>query len=199
MSRDQLSPRTKPRQPIADRLRRPAELLSDLSITHAGGGQQHRRADHLHRVTAPQQAHVRQQHVRHPACRLSTAPPPRPQPPYSLQGPNRPPPSASPTAQNPPPAPRAHQPARGDIRLQASAIVCNDEQDRPSFRGIKGPLATTRQGPSEGAQRQHDDHHHVVGYPADQDPSPPSTSLTAPAVTTQRVAQQLVRSSSSGR
>ena len=35
-------------------------------------------------------------------------------------------------------------------RLQTRAIVCDDKQDRPSFRGIKGPLATTRQGLSEG-------------------------------------------------
>jgi hypothetical protein len=177
MSRDQLSPRTEPRQPIPDRLGRPVQLLSDPAITRAGRGQQHRRADHLDRVTAPKQTHVRQQHVRRPARRLPAAPPTWPQPPHPIQTPHRPPPSASPPAQNPQPAPRAHQPARGDIRLQARAIVCDDEQDRPSFRGINGPPRHTRQGPSEGAQRQHDDHHHVVGHPARPGP-----------ITTQRVA-----------
>jgi hypothetical protein len=189
MNLDQLSPRTEPRQPIPDRLRRPAELLSDPPITRAGRCQQHRRADHLYRVTAPQQAHVRQQHMRRATRRLLAAPAPGPQPPHPIQGPQRPSPSAPPPAQNPKPAPRAHKPARGDIRLQARAIVCDDEQDRPSFRGIKGPLAKTGQGPTRGPNDNMTITIMSSATPPDQDPSPPSVSLTAPAVTTQRVAQ----------
>jgi hypothetical protein len=35
--------------------------------------------------------------------------------------------------------------------------------------------------PARGAQRRHDDRHHVVGHPARREPSPPSVSLTAPS------------------
>ncbi len=190
MNRDQLGSSPEPRQPIPDRFRRPPEPLRDPSVPHPGCCQPHRRADHLHRVTAPQQTHVGQEHMRRPAPRLPAAPAPWPQPPHPLQGPHRPPPRASPPAQNPPPAPRAHQPARGDIRLQARAIVCDDEQDRPSFRGIKGPLAKTRQGPTRGPNDNMTITIMSSATPPDQNPSSPSVSLTTPAVTTQRVAQQ---------
>jgi hypothetical protein len=130
--------------------------------------------------------------MRRRARALPTASPPRPQPPHPVPGPQRTPTRAPPTTQNTAPAPRAHQPARNEVRLQTSTIVCDDEQDRPSFRGIKGPPRHASPKTDEGAQRQHDDHHHVVGHPARQEPSPASVSLTAPAVTTQRVAQQRV-------
>ena len=111
---------------------------------------QHRRADHLDRVTTPQQAHIRQQHMRRRARRSRQ----RPRRGRSHRTPskvrNRPPPSAPPPAQNPPPAPRAHQPARSDIRLQARAIVCDDEQDRPSFGESTGPLATPAKDSTRG-------------------------------------------------
>jgi hypothetical protein len=149
MRRNQPGASTEPCKPVPNGLRRSPETLSDPSIPRAARGQ-HRRAHHLDRVTTPQQTHIRQQHMRCGACPLPTTPPPGPQPPKTVPGPQRAPTRAPPATQNPEPAPRAHQPARGEIRLQASTILCDDEQDRPSFRRITGPLATPRQRPTRG-------------------------------------------------
>jgi hypothetical protein len=61
----------------------------------------------------------------------------------------------------------------------------------PCFRGIKGLSPRPAKDPARGPNDNMTITIMSSATPPDQDPSPPSVSLMAPAVTTQRVAQQM--------
>ena len=76
--------------------------------------------------------------------------------------------------------------SRSDRAGDQGGIV--NARTRPRRRGRGAGSRSSRRG----AQRRHDDRHHVVGHHARPEPSPSSVSLTAPAVATQHVARHML-------
>ena len=99
-----------------------------------------RRADHLHHVPPPRQAHVRQQHMRRPARPLATTTATRPQPPHPLPGPDHPQPRAAPASQHARPQ-RGHN-NRPAARSASTTARSSETMSTTPSNGVTGPLAT---------------------------------------------------------
>lgn len=88
------------------------------------------------------------------------------------------------------PAKQRGQTNRPAARSASTTARSSETMSTTTSNGVTGSLANCRVKVSAREPSNQQDHHHpVAGRLADASPSPRSVSLTAPAVTTQRVAQ----------